>query len=240
MTTRGTRRYLAVAGALCFGAVLVNAQIPAQHQEHHPTPPVPARGRQAMPSQPAPPKALYPSLIELPRLTPERRADLDRFASERMVAGTKLMSEGLQKLNDAARSKDYAGMQAATDQIREGLAQFDSGLGARRALVEGRAPRDVALEWFKQEMNLPPAAVAAPMVVAYTLRWYHYAGMGALGLFALVMIWMHFHRMRRAEALLTALTSGVRVPTPRPASAERPQAGAAASPANADDRKDPR
>ena len=213
-------RRLSMLAAVALAVVPLAGQTAAEHQEHHPGAPAGQGGtsKSARPSidsmnQPTPPKALYPSLIDLPLLTPERRAELDRFAGDRMVAGTKLMSEGLQKLNTAARTKDYPAMQQATDQIRDGLAQFDSGLAGRRALVEGRAPRDVALAWFKREMNIPAAAAneTSPRPL-FTLAWYHYAGMVALTLFALAMIWMHFHRMRRAEALLTSLASGARVP----------------------------
>lgn len=227
---------LSMLAAAAMAIVPLAGQTAAEHKEHHPAAPAGQIGPpKSVPpvgpmSQPPPPKALYPSLIDLPVLTPERRAELDRFAGDRMVTGTKLMSDGLQKLNGAARTKDYAAMQQATDQMREGLAQFDSGLAARRALVEGRAPRDVALEWFKREMNLQPAAATdtstAPL---FKLAWYHYAVMVALTLFALSMIWMHFHRMRRAEALLTALASGARVPPSRSGPAEPTSAPSVAS-----------
>src|SRR5437870_5995731 len=86
----------------------------------------------------APPKELYPSLMDLPDLPPEKRIEVQRAAYERMQSGTTLMLEGLDQLLRAATTDDNAVMQAAVAKLREGLARFDSGLAAQRALAEGR------------------------------------------------------------------------------------------------------
>jgi hypothetical protein len=163
-----------------------------------------------------PPKESYPSLMSLPELTPEKRAEVERQADERMSAGTALMSQGLDRLSEATAKDDYAAMQEATAQLREGLALFESGVAARHALAEGKAPRDIALQWFKGEMNLsaPPAgqeAAGGP----FGLSWFHFLVMVILVGFVAVMLWMYFHKMRRATELLKRLT------------AEAPPAGAA-------------
>ncbi|MGC1479119.1 MAG: hypothetical protein WA771_01335, partial [Chthoniobacterales bacterium] len=44
------------------------------------------------------PKDLYPSLISLPELTPEKRAEIEEQARERMKTGSALLSEGLGEL----------------------------------------------------------------------------------------------------------------------------------------------
>jgi ferredoxin-NADP reductase len=157
-------------------------------------------------------KELYPSLMSLPELTPEKRAEVQRQAHERMQAGTALMSQGLDRLAKAAPANDYAAMQEATAQVREGLSLFDSGLAAHRALAEGKAPRDLALQWFKREMNLsaPPTGPEAP-AGPFGLSWFHFFVMVVLVGFAVVMVWMYFHKMRRASELLARLTSGAPV-----------------------------
>ena len=91
--------------------------------------------------------------------------------------------------------------------MREGLARFESGLAAHRALAEGSAPRNVALQWFKREMNLLPPAPASVSTGPLGLSWFHFYSMLVLVAFAVVMIWMYFHKMRRASALLEALAS---------------------------------
>jgi ferredoxin-NADP reductase len=157
----------------------------------------------------APPKESYPSLMSLRELTPEKRAELERQADERMNAGAALLSQGLDRLSDATAKDDYAAMQEATAQMREGLAQFESGLAVRRALAEGKAPRDIALQWFKAEMNLSaPAAGPEASGGPFGLSWFHFFVMVILVGFAVVMLWMYFHKMRRAAALLKNLTAG--------------------------------
>src|SRR5205823_1378483 len=161
---------LLLAGAVRSGMVVAQ-MLPGGHEQHHPAgpagapaPPLPAPTppeTPPLPSSPAPsgaappgmgtgtmmqgmgapPKALYPSLMDLPDLPPEKRVDVQRAASERMASGTALMIEGLDQLFRAATTENYAGMQNAVATLHEGLARFDSGLAAQRALAEGRDAR---------------------------------------------------------------------------------------------------
>ena len=152
------------------------------------------------------PKQLYPSLMALPDLSLERRQEIQQQAHDRMIAGAALMSEGLEALSRAAPSDDYAAMQEASASLQEGLSQFDSGLAAHRALAEGKAPRNVALQWFKREMNLLPLSGEAQQRGLFGLSWFHLTTMLILTLFAAVMIAMYFFKMRRAAALLARIT----------------------------------
>lgn len=152
------------------------------------------------------PKQLYPSLMALPDLPLERRQEVQQQAHDRMKIGAALMSEGLEALSRAAPSDDYAAMQEASASLQEGLSQFDSGLAAHRALAEGKAPRNVALQWFKREMNLLPPSGEAQRLGLFGLSWFHFTTMLILTLFAAVMIAMYFFKMRRAAALLARIT----------------------------------
>jgi ferredoxin-NADP reductase len=167
----------------------------------------------------APPKELYPSLMDLPELSPEQRATVADEALERMRAGTALMSEGLERLSEAAEREDYAAMQEATAQVREGLTRFESGLAAQRALAEGKAPRQIALQWFKREMNLSgPATGEQSGFRLWGMTPFHTFIMAILVIFAAAVIWMYFHKMQRATLLLQNLMGGVSpVPAARPA-----------------------
>jgi len=155
-----------------------------------------------------PRKELYPSLMELPDLPPEKRAEVGQLAHERMEAGTALLSSGLEKLARSTVEEDYAAMQEATAQLRQGLAQFESGLAAHRALAEGNVTRDVALQWFKRNMSLLPVVDVETPHGIFGLSWFHYVTMFILTAFAATMIWMYFHKMQRAEALLMKLAGG--------------------------------
>lgn len=154
------------------------------------------------------PKDLYPSLMELPDLPMERRGELEQEAHQRMIAGTRVLSEGFDELARSASGDDFAAMQAATAKIRDGLGNFESGLAAHRALREGKAPRNVALQWFKREMNLGDATQAASSnAFLWGMSPIHSSLMLVLFAFAAAMIWMYFFKMRRAASLLQQLAT---------------------------------
>lgn len=174
------------------------------------------------------PKQLYPSLMALPDLPLEQRQEVQQQAHDHMKAGAALMSEGLEALSRAAPSDDYAAMQEASATLREGLSQFDSGLAAHRALAEGKAPRNVALQWFKREMNLlPPAASVSEK--AFGGPTFHLAVIAILGVFAVAMIWMYFFKMRRASALLNSLAGAGAAASPGSTEPEIAQESASAA-----------
>ena len=154
-----------------------------------------------------PPKELYPSLMSLPDLPLEQRAEVQEQAHERMKDGAALLSSALERLSRAAPGDDFTAMQDALGEVREGLARFESGLAAHRALAEGSAPRNVALQWFKREMNLLPLPAGAVTSGPFGIAWSHFFSMVVLVGFAGAMIWMYFHKMRRAAALVEALAS---------------------------------
>lgn len=155
-----------------------------------------------------PPKDLYPSLISLPELTSETRDEIAKQAAERMRSGAELWSAGLEQLTEASGNEDYAAMQEALAQIREGVERFESGLAARRALAEGKAPRSEALHWFKQEMNLLSPTGEETGFRLWGMTPFHTTVMAGLVLFAVVMIGMYYFKMQRASRLLRDLTGG--------------------------------
>lgn len=160
------------------------------------------------------PKELYPSLMELPDLPADKRADIQRQASERREEGRALLSQGWERLSQAAMREDYAAMQEAAALMHEGLAQFESGLAAQRALTEGSNPRHVALQWFKREMSLLPATEAERARGLLSLPWFHGFVIAILSGFLLTLIWMYFAKMRRAATLLERLSTVPATPGP--------------------------
>jgi hypothetical protein len=171
----------------------------------------------------AKPSELYPSLMSLPELSPEKRDEVQREAHKRMKAGTALMSQGFERLSKAA-GDDYVAMQKGTEQMREGLALFESGLAAHRALREGKSPRDIALQWFMREMNLLPPPSPESQGGVFGLSWFHFFFMVILIGFPAAMIWVYFHKMRRAAALLQSLTGGAPPPQAAEVAASTPPA----------------
>lgn len=224
-----TRSHAAAILAVSLLVTLATASgqvSPEEHAKHHPQQPGPPAGIPGPPQGTPgtgmmegmgemmknmgapPPKQLYPSLIDLPDLPPEKRQEVQLAAHERMQSGTTLMAEGLDALVKAAPTTDYKAMQDAIAKLREGLARFDSGLAAHRAIAEGQNPRQIAMQWFKGQMNLPgPPVPATASTGPWGLSWSHLLVMALLIAFALVMIAMYFFKMRRASGLLQRLTA---------------------------------
>lgn len=230
-TAWGRIFYMLVGVGLLLSSGL-RAQTPEEHASHHPggQGATPATGAPATGGSPAPemggmgemmkgmmggapPKELYPSLMEIPELSSEQRNQIEAQADERMQAGSVLIGQALDSLNAAALSGDYATMHDATTRLREGTGQLESGIAARRALVEGRALREVALAWFKREMNLQPAASAAPHDRP-GLTIFHLFTMVLLIAFSFVMVAMYFFKMRRAVALFGRIETDKGTPPP--------------------------
>ncbi len=152
-----------------------------------------------------PAKEIYPTLMALPDgVTPEERARIEQLAQDRMKAGSAALSSGLAKLSDSTSNENYPAMQQATEQMREGLAEFEAGVAARRALAEGTAPRNLALDWFKREMNLASPRSDEPRTL-FGVTPFHLFTMALLILFGLSMLVMYFFKMRRAAALFGRL-----------------------------------
>jgi hypothetical protein len=160
-----------------------------------------------------PPKELYPSLMDLPDLPLTKRLEVEQQAGERMHSGVALMNNSLDQILQATSSQNYSNMQAGTASLREGLARFESGLAARRALAEGKAPRNVALTWFKRDMNLLPLPGEDPRTLLGVTP-FHLFTMVLLIAFALAMVAMYFFKMRRAAALFGRIEADKRSPPP--------------------------
>ena len=154
---------------------------------------------------------LYPQLMALPDLPPERRATLQQLAQHRIQEGlhqlTSLSSEALHSV----QSNDYAELQTVSDRMRVLWGDVDSGLAAYRALTEGQAPRGVALTWFRRQMSLTDPLMNAPTHGIFGLSSFHYFTMLLLFAFAALAVWTYVATARRRNAILAGLhaaTSG--------------------------------
>ena len=177
---------------------------------------------------------LYSSLMTLPALTPEKRSEIDALATQQTNEGMARLVDASESLNRATQAGDNLAMHRAVGLMREALDELDAGIAARRVLAEGKAPRNLALDWFKREMNLAsPVPSEAPRTFLGVTP-FHLFTMGLLVSFALAMLAMYFFKMRRAAALFGRLEdeAGKSPPGSSPplAGAQQP---APASPASA-------
>ena len=190
---------------------------PEEHAKHHPgqaaggamasesSGPAPG-GMGCMESEGAGQRELYPSLMGMSEFTSEQRQQVQQQVNDRMREGLTVLSQGLEQLAEASQSDNLPAMQAAAETMRVGLTHLESGAATQRALADGKAPSEVALDWFKREMRLLPAPTLPASEGVLGISWFHFFLMAFLIVFAAVMIWMYFHKMQRAAVLLQGLT----------------------------------
>ena len=157
---------------------------------------------------------IYPSLMTLPALTPQKRDEIEALAIQQINEGLDRLARGAESLQRAAETGDNVAMQQSVGLMREGLDEFGSGIAARRVLTEGKAPRNLALDWFKREMNLASPIADEGSRPPFGLTLFHFFTMAILITFALAMVGMYFLKMRRAAALFGRLESDDGPPPP--------------------------
>jgi ferredoxin-NADP reductase len=229
--------------AVALAPAPVSAQVsPEEHAKHHPAP-APGKPGTIPPAGPmsgmtggmegmmeglgrTPPKELFPSMMDPHSLMPEQRERLEGLARERMAAGTAEFNEGLARFEAGAQAGDQAAMREGLDRMLRGLDLLESGESARQALSDPGTARVAALQWFKREMDLERPSATETGGGIFGLSWFHFFVMLLLGSFAAAMVWMYFHKMRRASDLLQALTgTPAAIPTSAVATAAPPSPG---------------
>ena len=151
---------------------------------------------------------IYPTLMNLRELTPEKRKEIIEAANKRIKEGKNLIESGAKELNSTSENLNYKNLENSLEEIRQGVSLFDSGIAANKAIEEGKAPKNIALRWFKKEMNLIPMSLQGKSNPSYLMGMspFHTSIMAILILFMAVMIWMYFFKMKRAALLLEDLS----------------------------------
>ncbi|OJV17272.1 MAG: hypothetical protein BGO21_25600 [Dyadobacter sp. 50-39] len=162
-------------------------------------------------------KEMYPTLMQANELTPEKRREINQLANKQITEGNAMLNVGLKQLSGATRLQDLQAMKEANQQIRRGQMIMESGLEGQRALAENIDPRLTALQWFNREMNLKTIENAKKHSFM-GLSWFHYITMFLLTAFAVTMVWMYFHKMKRANALVEKLSGNSKNNVPPPGS----------------------
>ena len=170
---------------------------------------------------------IYPALMTLPALTPEKRAEIDALATQQINEGLARLAKGAESLNAATQAGDNAAMHQAVGVMRQGLGELDAGIAARRVVSEGTAPRNLALGWFKREMNLSSSLPRAEPRTLLGITPIHLFTMVLLVAFAFAMVAMYFFKMRRAAALFGRIEADKGKPPP---GSSAPLAGKPGSP----------
>jgi ferredoxin-NADP reductase len=179
------------------------------------------------------PKEFYPALMDLPALSPEQRQSLESQARSRISLGMDEIAKAESALRHALAARDVTAGDVAARQLREGLNHVASGTAILRALAEGKAPQQIALDWFRTQLSLAPPQPALFGASALGLSWIHLITMAFVSALAAAMLAVSILRTRRAHVLVNRLTAGVpatlAVSKPRPAPAPSQQSSGPAA-----------
>lgn len=152
-----------------------------------------------------PAKEFYPSLMAVPSLSAEQRQRVESQARAQLNTATEEIASAEAALRQANTRGDAAGAEQATSRVRDALDQAKSAATTLRALSEGKPPQQIALDWFKTQLNIPTLAVSGEAGLG--LSWFHVVTMAVLTTFTVAMILLYVFRLRRASALVQRLTS---------------------------------
>ena len=119
-----------------------------------------------------------------------------------------ILTEGAAALTKATQQTDVTAMRLAGTQIGDGLSRLESGISTRQALEQGTPPAEIALKWFKSQLNLEPKLVES--------RQLRLLGMAPFQLFICLLMLaaiatglvIYMRRMRRAHHLLERIEAG--------------------------------
>lgn len=216
----------------------------AEHQSHHPGAAGPAAAQPgaatpdpAMPMQAGAPNApagmggmsgmmegmmgegkrkeIYPSLMGIPQISPEKREEIERLAKERIHEGMENVQTAQIRLTHAIEAGDHDSAERALVLLQEGQAQIASGVAAHRLMREGKPPSAAALQWFRSNMGLPTLATEPHGF--FGLSWYHYLAMAFFALLLIAMLAIYYYKSRRAAVLLKDLSTAKPAVTPEAA-----------------------
>lgn len=181
-----------------------SSESPSEHASHHPGSTDAAAAANPMaqmmaPSnaKPGPPgccglmetggKPFYPSLMDFPTLNDKVRKYIRDEAIARLGSGAQIITAMQVDLHNALSANNAEAADAALKQVRLGLSLAESGASALVALNETQPPPQIALTWFKHQMNISSDTGMMMNSAFRDISWLH--------LFAMLML---------ALALMTA------------------------------------
>ncbi|PKR90003.1 hypothetical protein CXZ10_01005 [Pleomorphomonas diazotrophica] len=153
-----------------------------------------------------PQPAFYPSLMAMPEVGPEQRVSLEMQSRQSISAGAALMTNGLVQLSRRTAEADALAVRNALNLIKQGAALTEAGLSGQRVLA-GEAPQQVALGWFRRQMNMPSLVEANDEWVIYGLTPFHLTVMVALILASVTLVTAYIYRMGAAAQLVRRISA---------------------------------
>lgn len=151
-------------------------------------------------------KQLYPELMAMPVLTPEARQRIEVEARRRIQAANAALVQAHGEYQQAMTRNDPAAMGEAATRQRLAVAELNSGTVALQVVSEDAAPPDIALKWFREQMNLATVATSSERAGPFGLSWFHLISMAGVSVIAVAGLGLAFARNRRSASLMNRLT----------------------------------
>lgn len=153
-------------------------------------------------------KPFYPSLMDFPELNDEARKYIRSEAVARLGLGVQIITAIQAELHRALSTNDAAAAQTALRQVRQGLSYAESGASALQALNETQPPPQIALTWFKREMNIGDNGDNKLNGGFLNISWLHWIVMLLLVAAVTIALLFQWGRHRRINTLIQRLTPG--------------------------------
>ncbi|KTD71758.1 oxidoreductase, FAD-binding protein [Legionella steelei] len=167
-------------------------------------------------------KPFYASLMDFPELTDEARQYIRNEAVARLGLGVQIITAIQTELHRALSTNDPAAAQTALKQVREGLSFAASGASALQALNETQPPPQIALTWFKREMNIEDNMGNEMNGGFRDLSWLHWMVMFLLVAALMMALLVQRARHRRINSLIQRLTPGSEPVKPSTSNSPKP------------------
>lgn len=156
-----------------------------------------------------PPKEFFPSLLELPKMSFEQRASIERQAYAWLSEGLDELQVAETALRHANASNDLASAEQASAQLQDAVARARTGVTILRALSAGKSSREIAMGWFRDQLDIAPAETNGAHGSVFGLSWFHVLTMALVAALSTVIGTLQLLRTRRAAALANRLANAV-------------------------------
>lgn len=152
-------------------------------------------------------KPFYASLMDFPTLSDSARKYIRSEALARLGTGAELITATQAELHHALSTNNLIAAQAALRKVRQGLFLAESGASALQALNEAQPPPHIALNWFKQEMNISENPTSETNGSgSNNISWFHLIAMLILAAALITAFIFRWARLRRISSLIQRLT----------------------------------
>jgi ferredoxin-NADP reductase len=149
--------------------------------------------------------ALYPTMINSSNPSEQERQHMEQQAKNWIVEGNVQLKEGAAALTIANQNSDISAMLEASELVMEGRNVLQSGESTYKALGQGMPPDEIALSWFKSQLNMNSRPVKSPALRILGMTPFQVFVCLLMLVSIVFALFVYMLRMRRAYQLIERL-----------------------------------